>query len=229
MSEPQCFGSILVCALRVARLETNGAPDSGASSGYISNALIQADLGLEIEEGLDFTQKNGCGSILVALKQPDKIKRATLSFDLGLVDAELLSLLVGGDLFTSGGDTVGWQTPDYDDAEAQPVCIELWSQAQDGDVQATPTALSNAAAYFHWVLPKCQFVVENIPLRGEESTVLTVTGNGSSNPNITVNGPYNDWPSYIANAGGITKPLGFFLDDEMPTTDCGFTAVPAGS
>lgn len=225
-----CFGSILVCALRVARLSTAGAPDDGVTNGYISNALVKADLGLELEPGLDVSAKNGCDALLYALKKPDKIKRATISMDALTIDFALYQLLVGGDLFTfANGDPMGWQVPDTDDDDVDPVSVELWSQAMDGNEQATPAGQSNAAAWFHWVLPKVQFSISSIPLSGTDITAVNLTGNGSSNSNITANGPFNDWPARIAANGGITKPLGVFLDDDLPTADCSYEAVPSGS
>lgn len=227
--EPHCYSSIEICRLRVAKLTTAGAPDDGASNGYVTDRLIQGDLGLEIEEGLDVSLSNGCGDVCASIKRGDKIKRANLSLELCVLDAELLSLLVGGTLFTDTGDTIGMQFTDIDDATPAPVCVELWTTAWDSDQQATPAALSNAASWFHWVLPKAQFQVTSLPMRGDEFMRVSVEGFSSGNSNITINGPFNDWPAEIANAGGITKPLGFFLDSALPDAECGFIEVPSGS
>lgn len=229
MADEFCYTPLQVCALRVAKLTNTGAPDPGVSNGYISDALIQADLGIELEEGDDFTLKNGCGSSCATFKDCDKIKRATIEMELCQLDSELLSLLIGGTLFSDSGDTIGMRVPQLADACPNGVSLELWSKAWNGSAQATPDFLGGSTiAYFHWVLPKVQFQLGDVTLENE-FVRIPVTGFGEENENLTIDGPYNDWQTGVAAGGGVPSALGWFLDDTLPTAQCGFVEVPATS
>lgn len=223
-----CYGSLQVCALRVAALTAGGAPDPGVDNGYVSDAIIQATIGVEVEEGDELILKNGCGALCQTFKDTDRIKRATVDLELCQLDAELIQLLIGGDLFsdTGTGDTIGYQLPFVADAAPNGVCLELWSKAWDGASQATPTFLGGNAAYFHWVFPLTKWQMGDMTL---ENDILTVTTNGfgTENSSMWVGGPYNDWNVDVENAGGITAAFGWFFDDVLPTAECGFVEVPA--
>ncbi len=226
MSDPHCFGSLQVCRLRVAELATNGVPVAGADNGYVTDAVIKVDVSTEIEQGDELTLKNGCGSVCQTYKDSDRLKRLSLKMDLCQLDSELISLLVGGTVIDSSGDTIGFALPSLDDDPSNGVCLELWTKAWDGSEQATPASLSNAAAYFHWVFPKATFTLGNITM---ENDVMTIPVEGFSNENssLPAHGPYNDWPAAVTAAGGIVTAGGWFLDSSIPDAECGFITVPA--
>lgn len=225
MSDPHCFGSLQVCRLRVAELGTNGVPVEGAATGYVTDAVIKVDVSTEIEKGDELTLKNGCGSVCQSYQDYDRIKRLSVKMDLCQLDSELISMLVGGDLYDTGGDTFGYALPSVNDTPPAGVCMELWTKAWDGTEQATPASTSNNAAYFHWVLPKATFTLGHITM---ENDIMTIPVEGYSNENTSLpaHGPFNDWPAAITAAGGITSPGGWFLDDAIPDAACGFIAVP---
>jgi hypothetical protein len=225
--DPTCFGSLQVCALRVAVLASNGIPEPGADNGYVSDALITVGLGIELSTGDDLEKKNGCGAVCQTYKGPDVIKRATLSMALCELDVQLGQMLVGGALFLDGDDVpVGWEFPHITDAAPNGVCLELWTKAWDSGSQATPTALGNEAAYWHWVFPKFTGQLDNMTM---EANFLdfAIKGNGEENPNMSHRGPFQDWPDAVADAGGITAVGGLFLDADLPSADCAFIVVPA--
>lgn len=229
MAEPHCFAPLQVCAVRVAALTAGGAPDTGAGNGYVSDAIIDATIGIELSEGAEVEQKNGCGAVCQTFKGTDSIKRATLSLNFCVLDLELIWLLTGGDLFTKAGDTFGWQPPQIADPAPNGVCLELWSKAWDGAQQATPASTASAAAYLHFVFPLFKSQIGEFNLEGENFTVIPVDGFSTENSNVTANGPYDDWPVEIAQGGGITSAFGVFLDANLPTADCGFIAVTSAA
>lgn len=228
MSAPTCYSSIQLCAIRVAELNSAGSPISGANRGYVSDAPIKLDIGVELEEGDEFIQKNGCGAICVNYKDQDKIKNVTLGLELCSLDSQLISLLVGGDTFSSGGNVIGMQLPAVSGSNDNGVCLEAWSKAWDGTAQAVPSFTSPNAAYYHWVFPKVKWSLGNITLENGVA-VVPVNGVGSENSRVTTNGPFDDWPSPIANAGGITRVAGWWLDDDLPTASCGFISVTSAA
>lgn len=221
-----CYASLQLCALRVSLLTTGGAPDTGANNGYVTDAMINLGVAVELTEGDEFEQKNGCGAICAAFKAPDRIKRLNLSTELCQLDMELIAMFDGSDVFSSGGNVIGMQYPAIDSNLERVLCVEAWSKAWDGAQQAVPAFTSPDAAYFHWVFPRTQWVQGDKTL---ENGLLTVplTGQGFENDNITANGPFDDWPAPIVAAGGITRVGGVFLDDTLPTAACGSIPVPS--
>lgn len=229
MAEPHCFAPLQVCAVRVAALTAAGAPQTGAGYGYVSDAVIDAAVGIEVSEGAEVEQKNGCGAICQTFRGEDQISRATVSMNFCVLDLELIWLLVGGDLFSTGGDTFGWQPPQLADPAPNGVCLELWAKAWDGAQQATPASTSSNAAYLHFVFPQFKATLGEFTLEGENFTQIPVSGFSTENANITINGPYDDWPVGVSTGGGITSAFGVFLDDTLPTAACGFINVTSAA
>lgn len=223
-----CFASLQLCAIRVSELTLAGAPSPGANKGYASDAAVDLQVAVNLSTGDDFEQKNGCGAICAAFKQPDRIKRLDLTLDLCQLDSELIAQLTDGAKISSSGDVVGYQYPAVQGSDPNPVCFEGWSKAWDGSNQATPTATSPDVAYFHWVFPFTRWTLGQVKLENA-LMVVPVTGQASENSNITANGPFDDWPTYVGAAGGITRVGGWFLDSELPVTQCGSITVTSAA
>lgn len=227
MALEHCFPSIRCQRLRYAALTSTGAPDTSAAAGsYVSDAQIQVQLSPEVEEGDEFTQKNGGGRVCATSKDDDVFKRLTMSMELCELDYEFLSMLTGGSTFTDGGEVVGYHSVAADATLTTRGCLEVYSDAWDGDEQAVPTVTSPSNAYHHWVFPFTRWTIGQTTLNNGVHTV-PLNGRSDSNSNITVDGPHNDWPSYIANAGGITNPWGVFLDATLPDAACGAGSLSA--
>src|SRR5215831_1560079 len=170
MADPTCFGSLQVCATRVAALAANGEPDPGADNGYVSDALIQADVTITLDSDVDLSKKNGCGALCQSFFEQGAIKRADVTATFCELDLQLGSLLVGGELRrTSGGGGVpfGWQVPTAAEAQQSGVCLEFWTKAWDGNQQAAPAVLSSAAGYWHWVFPLAKFQLDKMTLQND--------------------------------------------------------------
>lgn len=233
MSEPHCYGSLQTVAVRVAQLDANGSPATG-TNGYVTDAIIDATLSAELEEGDEFTMKNAQGGICQTYKDCDKLKRITVEMNLCHLDSELLALLVGGsvirDLGGAGvGDAIGFEVPDVSDPCTNGVSLELWTKAWDSSTQATPPfAGGTSIVYFHFVLPKVKFQIGDLTFENDFMTV-PVTGFGESNPRVTSNGPFDDWPADVVARGGITKPLGWFFDETVPTPTCELISVSSAA
>lgn len=227
MANLTCVGSIQTCLLRWANVTAAGAPQPGADDGYRTDALIQVGVAVVKEEGTESIRKNGCGAICQSFKAPDKIKRVTLSTSLCELDSELIQLMVGGEIFVEAGNTIGYQLPTVDDAAPNGGVFEVWTKAWDGDSQAVLNVAD--AAYWHFVFPKAQFSPGDFTTAEDGFLEFPLEGFGDPNPQVTANGPYNDWPTGVANAGGVTSSGGWFLDDTLPASNCGYVTVPSGS
>lgn len=227
MSGPTCYGSLQVCAMRAALLGTNGQPIPGAANGYVSEALITVNVGIELEDGADVVKKNGCGRNCQNYQGPPQFKRANLGLALCELDIQVGQLLVGGDLIphASSGDFFGWQFPGGSDDQPS-LSLEFWTKAWDGGSQATPDSTGNDAAYWHWVFTKSSWALDDMTAE-DDFLEFAVTGVGTENPNMPAHGPFDDWPADLAAFGGFTKAGGIFLDSELPTQTCDFIEVPA--
>jgi len=216
--------------MRVAKLDANGDGLAGATSGYIYSSVIEAGLGVEVEDGDEIIKKDGCGNICVNFRGPDIIKRSTIDLKICTLDSELISLLIGSPRIINGSTTIGGRVQQISDAAPNGVCLEFWTKAWNGSEQAKPTVLGGVNTYWHWVMPKAKFQLDPIELNNDAGEVA-LKGYGYENTALNIDGPYNDWGSSVAIAGGIPSCLGWFLDTSIPTTGvastCGFQTVPA--
>lgn len=228
--EPHCFGSLQACMTRVAKLTSSGGPDDGSTNGYRTDALIELTVDPEIEEGVNLRVRNACGSICQTFRDCDKLVGLTFAMQLCHLDAELLAMLTGGsvirDLSGAGvGNVIGFELPSSEDACPNGVSLEEWSKAWDNSAVATPAfAGGSTAVYFHWVFPKTQWQIGQLKFENDFMRV-NVTGFALENPQITANGPFDDWPADVAAYGGITNLGGWFFDTTLPSAACGSVAV----
>lgn len=231
MPEPHCFGSLQVCATRVAALDAAGTPLAGTDNGYVTDALIDLNTTVDLSEADEFELKNGCGAVCQTFRDCDRIKRFDLAAEFCELDSELISLLIQtGELFTDTGtgDAIGFEFPNVDVACPNGVSYEIWTLAWDRTAQAIPPFLAPSIAYWHWVFPKVRWQIGDLTFENEIQRV-PLNGVAEVNPGMDADGPFNDWNADVVLAGGITNAAGFFLDDTIPTANCGFIPVPAQS
>lgn len=218
-----CYTSLQLCALRVAQLSSAGRPQvPGTNKGYVTDAAIKLQVSVVLRTGSDKEQPNGCGAICAAFKQPDKIKRLDLAMDLCQFDAQLISLMTGGQVISSGGNAIGYEFPAVSGAaDPPPICLEAWSKAWSGNSAAVPAFTTPNVAYIHWVFPFTQWTHGQFTIE-DELMVLPLTAQATENPRITSNGPFDDWPAAVAAHDGIGEVAGWFLDPTLPTVACNY-------
>lgn len=210
--------SIGICALRVARLDATGAPVAGATNGYCTNRVERLILRRVNRAGADIELENGCGALVDAYKQPDVLKRYDVEVVLTAPDPELEELLAGLTLITQTGAAIGVASEAVGANPAAGVCLEAWSKAWlgGGPVASSP--------YMRYVVPWSSPTYQDTTL--ENAFLLpSVVGPSYENPNITADGPFNDWPT---GAAAVKSRSTFrFRDSALPTTQVGYIAVPA--
>lgn len=228
MVSSDCLASVDICMMRVAGLTATGAPQAGAH-GYRTDSVEQAKIGTTDDTINEVLRRNGCGQIVTRVAQQVSVKGSSVSIDLTKWERDLIQLMVGGLAMTTSGHTGGWRAPALSDGPPNPVCIELWSKAWDGSNQAV-TAISTPNGSYHvWVLPFVQCSLSTQFTLANGDTIFTITGEGSENPNITADGPWNDWPAWVAGHGGFTTAFGEYDDGSLPVSACGLQTVPATS
>lgn len=218
-----CIASVDLCAIRVSKLTAGGAPLTGANNGYVSEGAIKLEIGVEVETGEEKTIKNGCGTLMSVLKDPDTSKGLTLATDLSQLDAYLNEMLAGSQTFTSGGNAIGFQFAAVGSTPT-PVCFEAWSKAWEVDRQLVAPFTTPNPTYIHWVFPNTQWVQGQLTAE-HDIAVVPLTATGKENPQITANGPFDDWPAAVAAVGGVTRIGGWFYDSAIPAVTCDRIAV----
>jgi hypothetical protein len=222
MPAPNCYSVIFACRLRVALLDDSGAPDAGADSLAVSDSIIRLQYQLDVSAGASIEQKNGCGNVCAQYQGQDRIKGVNLTLELCHLDFELIALMTGASLVSEPGRTnIGTAIPSIDADLTRRVSLEAWSQAWDGDEQATDTTGGSEPLYIRNIFPSTSWR-EGDREMSETFSRITLIGRGRSNANFG-NGPGNDLPW-----GAYTTPKGEYLDDgELPTATCGTSTLVA--
>lgn len=227
MTSPDCTAVVDCCALRVSQLTEAGIPRAGAH-GYYSDSAIQAKIGTTNDTVNEILRRNGCGTIITRVPPLVSVKGSTFSVDLSRWDRDLIALLAGGTVFANSGARAGYMAPKLADGPPLPCCIEVWARAWDGTQQAVTATSTPNVSYHHYVLPYVRCSVSEFTLASGDA-VFTIAGEGSENANITADGPWNDWPAWIAGHGGFTAAFGEYDSGSIPTAACGLQTVPATS
>lgn len=222
------LASVDVCMLRVAGLTSTGAPQSGLH-GIKTDSLEKAQIGTTDDTVNEVLRRNGCGTIVTNIPAQVTVKGSSFSIDLTKWDRDLIKLLCGGVVLQNSSHSAGYKAPKLADGVTDPCCIELWSKAWDGSNWAVTTTSSPNGSYHHYVLPFVRCSISSAFTLANGDTVYTITGTGSENPNITVNGPWNDWPAWVVAQNGFDSAFGEYDDGTIPTAAHGLVAVPAGS
>lgn len=226
-----CVGSLQICRIRVAKLSPGGVPLTGSGNGYVSDAIIEANVGVELETGDDFVLKNGCGDLCQTFKDCDRVKRVNIDMEFCQLDSELVSLLVDAEPFVGNGTTIGAALPSSTDACNDGVALELWTKAWDNNQQANASLIGGSTSdvlYFRWFFPYVRFQLGSMSLQNDILRI-PVAGYGQENSDMPASGPYDDFPTPVETAGGITTAGGWFLDDDIPAPQCGYISVPSQS
>lgn len=208
-----CIKTLQFCRLRVARLNANGTPKVGSGNLYITDQQISLVIGLNLSAGDDFEQKTGCGDISFSFKDRDKVKNLTLTLILATAEPEITELLIGGDLITSGPDTIGYALPAVGTTGNEDGCsVEGWTKNIRG------STLDEDWPYVRWVLPKTFWTPSNKTLANNPIT-HEYTGTGEENENW-LDGPVNDW-DFTSD-----RLYQYAADTDLPDALCEAQATP---
>jgi hypothetical protein len=214
-----CLGSARVCALRVSRLDSTCNCVAGEDNAVVSSAIVRLQASPEYEAGDEFIQKNGCGDIVINIKDVDRLKRINLTMELATRDISLLELLTGGTVYTDGVDIIGFARRGVGATANDPVAMELWTKA----VSSSGNCVVGTSNWWRWTYPKATFTLGDVSHENGIGLVQ-LTGTAEANPNYG-NGCFDDWPS--ADDIDPDSPEHFVLDEDgPPTAACGYIAVP---
>lgn len=211
-----CLPQVQACAMRVARLDTDGVPLPGASNLYVTDALVSLDVSPVYTDGDEIEEKNANGDVCVSYVSDDSFKRYDVTLSLCTPDPELVEMLTdGGTVLTSGAAT-GYAGPSIGTLTGDGMSIELWSK------RITDGILDVTYPYARWVYPR----VKNLRLGSYQhangAILPQITGRAYENPNW-FDGPANDWPVASDRAMQFL-PVGL---SDKPTPSCGYQTLSA--
>lgn len=214
------FGSLHVCRTRITRLDAAGAPVIGASSVYVSDALVTVGISPEIAEGEEREVINGCDCVTLSYRSPDKLKRFTFEVEDGLWEPHALEMMTRAPIIpgASAGTALGNAFPDDTGAcVGQPsgVAVEFWTEARDGGQPLAGTP------YVHWIFPRSIWRMGDVELSNEFATSALT---GYSEPNAAFGDPHNDQPT----AYPVAPQGAYFLTATAPPAATpGYAALAA--
>lgn len=230
MPSPSCYGSARISRVRISELDPDTlAPLAGSDNGLVIDHQILLSFDPVLRTGEEIEQTNGDGELCISLQEDDQLKRWTVRLQVCRIHPVLDAKLTGASLITDSGSPVGMQAPSAGVALSNPVCLEAWTRAIEVTAQAVAPVTSPDLSYWHFVFPYLHGCVPGSTELNSGAHLFEYNGRADENSAITANGPFNDWPDYVADAGGITKGYGKFLDGPPPDSACAPIVVPSGS
>lgn len=98
--------SVQAVGLRIAKLDTAGAPVVGSSSCYVTKAFTRFSWTPEYEQGEEIITVAGDGSQCVYFKMDDTLKQVTIELEICKPQPEIHEILNGGTLLGAATTTV---------------------------------------------------------------------------------------------------------------------------
>lgn len=217
-----CFTARDLLRVRIARLTEAGSPVSGASNGYVIDSAVQLVATPTYDAGQTFTQRKGDGSICAAFKDNNEPTGSDVTLQICKWDTQFLALATCGQVMPPTGSPIIGHRARQTDEPIYPVSLEWWTYNQDGKT------LADNFQYRWFVIPYVKLTL------GAETfehglTVVNLTGVGSENDNITSNGPFDDWPTGVAQVDGITSAYGEWVTNTLPASACAYVSVSSAA
>lgn len=214
MAEADCRPHVQACAIRVARLDTNGVPLPGATNLYVSDALVSLGFTPVYTDGSEIEDKNACDVVKANHRGQDSFKRGDVAIDIVTPDPFLSELLSGGDVLDVVGLPKGFSAPPIGPVTGNGISIELWAKRiDDGDQDAN-------FPWAHWAYPK----IKNLRLaphtHANANLHPTFSGQAYENENW-YDGPVGDWPA------ASDRVFQWIPSATVPTPTCAYQELVA--
>lgn len=198
----ECGTAVQGTVLRLVKLNTCGAPVTGASSAVVvTEGYISVESEPQYEDGDVFRTKKANGKLCVNKVGENQYAQSNLTIQLCVLDPDAKVIMTGGRLLGTGSPVTGTGVAyGYNNAQAH-YSVETW-QPLTGRGACDP--LTGAARFVYWAWPHVwntkvsSFTIENGPL---ELGVTAMT----------------EFPSPLWGQGPGSGP--YWLDAPIDTTD----------
>lgn len=219
MSNETCASTLKICAMRVGRLDGDGSPLVGTDSLYVTDSQILLGHTPQVPDRERLEQLNGCGDQCVLYIGPPKaVESDDLTLNLCSLDAELVEMLAGGSVITESYDTLGYLAPTDSTINEDGVWVEAWTIAWEGRQRKLKGGLP---AYWRWFWPKTTWGVGATTLENGVG-ILPLTGIAEPNSGWGIGYAADPIPVSVGES-----VYGYWLDDTIPTAECGYQAIAA--
>lgn len=130
---------------RIIKLDACGNPVTGASSAVaVTKGFVQVKPSPQYEDGTEFVQKNTNGDLIVNDKDPASLKRVNLEISMCVMNPDVLNIITGSRMLTSGGAT-GTGVAVGEGALTARYSLETWQPASGAGACAT-----GLQQYLYW-------------------------------------------------------------------------------
>lgn len=140
MTQPtRCAAPIRGTMMRITRSNSCGVPVPGAGGLVVTDGFVQVEATQDYEDGTEYSQRNAKGDTCVNEVGPDQFLRSNLSIQFCSVDPDVVSLITGSTVITTGAPATGtgfWVT---EGAVETHFSLEVWQDvAGQACVGSTP-------------------------------------------------------------------------------------------
>ena len=224
MANLTCANLLHVDHIRALRLNAAGQVVAAADGAYEHEQAILLGYTPVTPDRQTAEQRQGNGEICATYRErPHAPDSVDLTLNLCQLDAELIELLVGGEVITQGtgaaGDTIGWLAPTDSTVNEDGVALECWSKMWNNNQRAN---FGGQPGWFRHFFPRTSWQLGEQSISGEGFLTVQLTGVGE--PNSAFGTGWEEDP--IATAVG-ESPWGYHLDDTKPDPVCGYVTTVA--
>lgn len=117
--------------VRLTRLDDCGDVIEGSCTTLVSECFVSVTLSGEFEAGDEYIQKSAWGELCINDKDPDVLKRVSVSIDFAEINPDALDIITNANPVVSGPDTIGasWGTQ----ANNTAFGLEVWTKNSGQD------------------------------------------------------------------------------------------------
>lgn len=139
-----CIAPIQGTRARIMRLDSCGAPVTGAGSLIVIDGFVQAAVSPQYEDGTTYQKKKADGSNCVNRRAPDNFLRDQITFEFCSIDPDAVVITTGATLVTSGSSGTGFWV--REGAMTARWSLEVWQADSNACTGANPK-------YAYWAWP----------------------------------------------------------------------------
>lgn len=222
MAQPTlCAAPIQGTRMRIIRLDSCGVPVTGTGGMVVTDGFVQVEASQDYEDGTEYELRNAQGDFCVNEQGADQFRRSNLTIQFCAVDPDIVNLITGATVITTGAPVTGTGFWVVEGAVEQRFSLEVW-QTISGQA-----CVGSTLRHVYWAWPNLfggrfnDFTIEDDVLEWQLSA-RTAQANSLWG---TGPGPAPDWISavptgahYGFNIAALPLPA---------TTGCGAVTLPA--
>lgn len=145
----RCAAPIQGTLMRIIRLDACGAPVTGDGSMIVTEGFVQVEVTQQYQDGTEYVLRNAKGELCVNDVGPDQFQRADLSIQFCEVDPDIVGLITGTSIVTTGAPATGTGFWVQEGEVTSRFSLEVWQNVAGqacAEGQTTPQSV-------YWAFP----------------------------------------------------------------------------